>query len=88
MDAHHDHCPFLNRSDSRCAEHLSLDNLPFAFEHCCDNYSACPLYAELLSERRLRRDAVVGAGCGLAHASPHLQVTVYRRSPQPLRASA
>lgn len=49
------HCPFLNRSDSRCSSHFSLDHLSDAFEQCMDAYQSCPVYLELLAERRERR---------------------------------
>src|SRR3982751_112714 len=49
------HCPFLNRSDGRCAEHFSLLSLSEAFEQCFDQYTTCVVYRELLLERRIRR---------------------------------
>ncbi len=49
------HCPFLNRSDTRCSSHFSLDRLNDAFEQCLDAYQACPVYLEMLAERRQRR---------------------------------
>ena len=56
--AEHDcgeHCPFLNRSDRRCSSFLSLDRITHAFDHCFGEYKACPVYLELLAERRVRR---------------------------------
>src|SRR4051812_27247677 len=49
------HCPFLNRSDGRCAAHFSLLSLSEAFEQCFDQYATCVVYRELLLERRIRR---------------------------------
>jgi hypothetical protein len=49
------HCPFLNRSDERCAAHFSLNGMTEAFEQCFDQYAACAVYRELLLERRVRR---------------------------------
>jgi hypothetical protein len=49
------YCPFLNRSDPRCASHFSIDHLNAAFDQCFDQYPTCPAYRELLSERRVRR---------------------------------
>src|SRR5689334_18570645 len=46
------HCPFLNRSDSRCCESFKLDRLQHAFKFCFDKYKTCPVYADLLSERQ------------------------------------
>lgn len=50
-----EHCPFLNRSDRRCSSFLSLDRINHAFDHCFGEYKACPVYLELLVERRVRR---------------------------------
>jgi hypothetical protein len=49
------HCPFLNRTDSRCGSHFTLERLEHAFDYCFDRYTACPVYLELLVERRVRR---------------------------------
>lgn len=49
------HCPFLNRADSRCSRHFSLDNLDHAFDYCFDYYTGCSVYLELLAERRVMR---------------------------------
>ena len=48
------HCPFLNRADSRCGEHLQIGQLDHAFEYCFDVYAACPVYLDLLIERRTK----------------------------------
>jgi hypothetical protein len=53
----HGHCPFLNRTDQRCGEHLTVNSLDHAFEYCFDVYAACPLYLELLIERRTKGEA-------------------------------
>jgi hypothetical protein len=50
-----DHCPFLNRADSRCADHFTIEGLHHAFEHCFDRYKQCRTYVELLVERRVKR---------------------------------
>jgi hypothetical protein len=57
QDARHcgEHCPFLNRSDRRCSDCLSLDRIDHAFDYCFGEYKACPVYLELLVERRVRR---------------------------------
>jgi hypothetical protein len=57
MSNHESHCPFLNRADSRCANHFSLDKLDRAFDHCFGAYQSCPTYSEMLSERRDRQSA-------------------------------
>lgn len=89
MDSHARHCPFLNRSDPRCGGSLSLDRLPFAFQFCCNDYHACGVYAELLTERRLRHVAGLSrADTEVSHASPTIQVTVARRFKKQLSAPA
>lgn len=50
-----DHCPFLNRSDHRCAAAFNLDHLQHAFKFCFDRYKACPVYVQLVVERRVRQ---------------------------------
>jgi hypothetical protein len=55
MSASVNHCPFLNRTDARCSKHFCLDHLQHAFKFCFDRYKACPVYLELLVERRVRR---------------------------------
>ncbi len=82
------HCPFLNRCDSRCSPHLSLDRLDHAFHHCCNQYRDCTIYAELLGERRQRRLELSLGPQVLCHDSPNVQITVARRIQRPLAASA
>jgi len=64
------HCPFLNQTDSRCAEHHKLEQLSYAFHYCFGAYLACPVYAELLSARTKRRMAAKVTD-DLAHADIH-----------------
>lgn len=49
------HCPFLNRADDRCAEKMNLSALDYAYKFCFDNYKKCPVYMELLVDRRIKR---------------------------------
>lgn len=49
-----EHCPFLNRSDRRCAKHLNLSNLDHALEFCFDRFEDCSVHMELTVERRPR----------------------------------
>ena len=49
------YCPFLNRADGRCAEAFKLDAIGYAYRFCFDRYKTCPVYFELLMERRVRR---------------------------------
>ena len=57
MSDHVEHCPFLDRADSRCSEHLSLEHLQNAFRYCFGAYATCPQYAQMVIERRARRAA-------------------------------
>jgi hypothetical protein len=72
-----EHCPFLNRSDRRCSDKLSLDRIAHAFDHCFGEYKDCPVYLELLVERRVRRL------CGLLTPAEQgsAQIDVPRRRP-------
>lgn len=54
MSEQNQHCPFLNRADARCGQHLQIGQLGHAFEYCFDVYAACPVYLDLLIERRTR----------------------------------
>ena len=68
------HCPFLNRADGRCAEAFKLDGMRHAYRFCFDRYKTCPIYFELLMERRVRRaDARVSANEGPSNL---VQVTI------------
>ncbi len=69
------HCPFLNRADSRCSNHFSLDKLGSAFDHCFGEYKACSTYGEILDERRHRPDSGA-AGEPMAHGN-FTATTVY-----------
>jgi hypothetical protein len=86
------HCPFLNRSDARCSDHFGLDDLRFAFTHCFGEYRACPMYSQLLSERRERRSAARETGDGShfdARRDPEVvQVSVVRRNGKPVSGAS
>lgn len=43
-------CPFVDKSDARCATHLTLANIASAFAHCADEYTVCPVYGKLVTE--------------------------------------
>jgi hypothetical protein len=77
------HCPFLNRSDARCADHFSLERIGYAFEYCFDQYSACPTYSLLLNERQQRRG--VAPAAETSHVHPRvIQVSVVCRVKEPV----
>ena len=44
-------CPFLNKSDCRCAQHLTFGNLFSAFAECANKFNACRIYDEMLTEQ-------------------------------------
>ncbi len=85
-----DHCPFLNRADFRCSQHFSLDHLGYAYRFCFDRYKNCPVYAELLAERRVKQIAdgnlLEVGGRFSQQANPVVQVSVTRRNPRPAQA--
>ena len=43
-------CPFVDKSDARCATHLTLANLCRAFAHCAGEYTLCPVYEKLVTD--------------------------------------
>jgi hypothetical protein len=85
------HCPFLNRADTRCSNHFSLDKLESAFDHCFGQYKSCPTYHEMLDERRGRRseeDAGIAASRQVELPSAAVYATVSSRiDPTNVRAA-
>ena len=76
-----EHCPFLNRSDDRCAENFKIDHLQHAFKFCFGRYKTCPSYVELLIERRVRLSEAAERRASSAATASHgnarfVQVTV------------
>lgn len=65
-------CPFVNRADARCSEHLTMGGMGYAFEHCFSKYESCPLHAELMQERS---GSLVAARVG-GQAEPAVEVRV------------
>lgn len=73
-------CPFLNRCDDRCSQRFNLGHLDHAFHYCFDQYQACPVYLDLLIERRTHRPAAAG---NVTYApKPLVQITLPRRHTQ------
>jgi hypothetical protein len=70
-------CPFVNRSDSRCAEHLTMGGMGYAYDHCFGSFRSCSMYQELMQERRSR--ALVAAPIDTAVRSAEATA-----GPQPL----
>ncbi|CAN5619039.1 hypothetical protein BH09PLA1_BH09PLA1_09020 [soil metagenome] len=69
-----DHCPFLNRRDARCGEHMSIQGLDHAFDYCFGRYQGCPVYFQMLIERRARRgEAVAGIAATANLPQPFVQ---------------
>src|SRR3954451_21911814 len=55
-------CPFIERVDHRCSSSFSLERLDHAFEVCFDQYKACPLFQQMMVERRMQRHGADSAG--------------------------
>lgn len=58
-------CPFIEQSDSRCAEQLKLGQLDDAFRLCVSYPAKCPIYHELRGRQLSngqRREQAVTAG--------------------------
>jgi len=45
-------CPFIDKSDPRCAAHLNLGNVSHAYGYCADRYQMCLIYQELINDDR------------------------------------
>ncbi len=43
-------CPFIDKTDTQCAEHLTFRNVSHAFAHCAGRYATCPIYHRLSAE--------------------------------------
>lgn len=44
-------CPYIEKDDVRCADHLTMRNVAHAFAHCADNYAQCPVYQRLKAQQ-------------------------------------
>jgi hypothetical protein len=91
MSEHGEQCPFLNRSDPRCSEHLSLEHLQNAFRFCFGAFATCPKYAQLVSERRVRRGGTRRDPWEESlhdRSGPVVQVTIAGRIEKPLTSAA
>jgi hypothetical protein len=96
MDAGHEQCPFLNRSQQRCSPYFSIEQLEHVLSHCFDEYRACDVYLELLRERqrrhrRYRLGSAASAVPGESsrdHAQPFVQITISRHHEKPLAPAA
>ncbi|HEX8524432.1 MAG TPA: hypothetical protein VF669_19405 [Tepidisphaeraceae bacterium] len=73
------YCPFLNRADARCSAHFKLDGLSQAYRFCFDRYKSCPLYLQLLIERRVRRSDAAERMREDAH-DPIVTITISART--------
>ncbi len=43
-------CPFVDKADSRCAEHMRFGNIFSAFAHCADGFTCCRTFREIARE--------------------------------------
>jgi len=82
------HCPFLNRSDSRCSEAFKLDHLRRALQFCFDQYQSCPVYGQLLTERQARRSNASNFFVQISLPAQSAQSAQSARHAQPQRAVA
>lgn len=39
-------CPYLEKSDARCAQHLSLHRIDDALGVCAAEFECCPIYRQ------------------------------------------
>lgn len=71
-------CPFVNRYDGRCSEHLTMGGLGYAYRHCFDDFAGCPVYAELLAE--VRETDTAGERSGSPVRAPRIELTIRRKA--------
>ena len=87
-------CPFLDRGDTRCNCYFSLDDLRHAFDHCLNEYEACPLYLRMVAEWRRGVDHAIllledePDDANIAPAIPITQGALPRRIEKPLAGAA
>jgi len=64
--------------------------LRHAFQYCLDDFQTCPVYDELMAERRLRRIAVAGSAMDeLKHGECEAaQIKMSRRHQKPFAGAA
>lgn len=70
-------CPFIERVDHRCSSYFSLERLDHAFEVCFDQYKACPLFHQMMAERRMKRHGGDAAGHDGERASDNIVPTLW-----------
>jgi hypothetical protein len=80
-------CPFIERVDHRCSSYFSLERLDHAFDVCFDQYKACPLFRQMMAERRMKRHGGEGAHDGKS-ASDNIAGTLWVTSRQSEAAHA
>jgi hypothetical protein len=81
------YCPFLNRADWRCSDHFKLDGLRQAYSFCFDRYKKCPLYLQLLIERRVKRSDAAEKNREDENA-PIVTITISARSAERIAGAA
>lgn len=50
-------CPFVDSADSRCGEHLTLNQLAWALENCAYNFCQCQIHRELIKNAQARKQS-------------------------------
>ena len=40
-------CPYIDKADTRCSDHLTFRNVGHAFEYCAGKYCSCPVFRYL-----------------------------------------
>ena len=44
-------CPFIDKANTRCADHMTFRNIANAFGHCANHYTACAVYQKLTAQQ-------------------------------------
>ncbi len=45
-------CPLIDCEESRCAEHLKLDNIDYAVAVCGNDFTQCPVFWDVMTRLR------------------------------------
>ena len=52
-------CPFVDKSESCCAAHLTLEHMAWALAHCASRYRSCSTYQKLLRDNAANDPSLV-----------------------------
>ncbi|HNX26723.1 MAG TPA: hypothetical protein PKK48_04880 [Phycisphaerae bacterium] len=50
-------CPLVEKSNPRCASHMTFRNISQMFAHCAGEFNSCPIYKEMQAGIRKTENA-------------------------------